>query len=388
MRKFLLCLLLLMFSTDSTETGAETHARFLFIGDIMAHQQQLDAARNKSGSFDFSPQFKRVKPLLENEFLVGNLETVFAGTAKKLNYSGYPMFNTPDSLTYSLKDLGVDLLTLANNHIFDRGAAGARRTTEVLDSADLKWIGLGVGDVVSNDAIMLENNGIKAAFINHSYGSNLWPKSNDVHLNVINEADLTQSLTRARALSPDIIIACFHWGNEYQFSPSIHQKNAADITFNNGADLIIGTHPHVLQPIEIRVSSEDDSVKAIAWSLGNFVSFQRTLPRERTCILAAEFVKDDEGVTRLAKISIAPLYVIAPGSKRTWVTYAGTDENTIGKLDFEGVSKTQLRSTQTIGQAVLDFLGAGSEADEYGFYTVWDETSPDVLPKSRRKSPR
>ena len=388
MRKFLLCLLLLMFSTDSNKTGAETRARFLFIGDIMAHQQQLDAARNKSGSFDFSPQFKRVKPLLENEFLVGNLETVFAGTAKKLNYSGYPMFNTPDSLTYSLKDLDVDLLTLANNHIFDRGAAGARRTTEVLDSADLKWIGLGVGDVVSNDAIMLENNGIKAAFINHSYGSNLWPKSNDVHLNVINEADLTQSLTRARALSPDIIIACFHWGNEYQFSPSIHQKNAADITFNNGADLIIGTHPHVLQPIEIRVSSEDNSVKAIAWSLGNFVSFQRTLPRERTCILAAEFVKDDEGVTRLAKISIAPLYVIAPGSKRTWVTYAGTDENTIGKLDFEGVSKTQLRSTQTIGQAVLDFLGTGSEADEYGFYTVWDETSPDVLPKSRRKSPR
>mgnify|MGYP002623634340 CR=1 FL=1 len=388
MRKFLLCLLLLMFSTDSNKTGAETRARFLFIGDIMAHQQQLDAARNKSGSFDFSPQFKRVKPLLENEFLVGNLETVFAGTAKKLNYSGYPMFNTPDSLTYSLKDLGVDLLTLANNHIFDRGAAGARRTTEVLDSADLKWIGLGVGDVVSNASIMLENNGIKAAFINHSYGSNLWPKSNDVHLNVINEADLTQSLTRARALSPDIIIACFHWGNEYQFSPSIHQKNAADITFNNGADLIIGTHPHVLQPIEIRVSSEDNSVKAIAWSLGNFVSFQRTLPRERTCILAAEFVKDDEGVTRLAKISIAPLYVIAPGSKRTWVTYAGTDENTIGKLDFEGVSKTQLRSTQTIGQAVLDFLGAGSEADEYGFYTVWDETSPDVLPKSRRKSPR
>ena len=377
-----------MFSTDSTETRAETRARFLFIGDIMAHQQQLDAARTKSGSFDFSPQFKRIKPLLENEFLVGNLETVFAGTGKKLNYAGYPMFNTPDSLTDTLKDLDVDLLTLANNHIFDRGAVGARRTTEVLDSADLKWIGLGVGDIVSNDAIILDNNGIKAAFINHSYGSNLWPKSNDVHLNLINSADLTQSLERARALSPDIIIACFHWGYEYHFSPSIHQKNAAEISFNNGADLIIGTHPHVLQPIEIRVSSEDNRVKAVAWSLGNFVSFQRTLPRERTCILAVEFVKDDEGVTRLAKISVAPLYVIAPGSKRTWVTYAGTDENTISKLDFEGVSRQQLHNTRTIGQAVLDFLGAGNEADEYGFYTIWDETSPDILPKSRRKTPK
>ena len=384
MRKIFVCLILLLCSVTA---NAETRARFLFIGDIMAHQQQLDAANHK-GVYDFSPQFKRVKPLLENEFLIGNLETVFAGTNKKLRYSGYPMFNTPDSLTDSLNDLGVDLLTLANNHIFDRGAAGARRTIEILNSADLNWVGLGLDDVPSNDAVLLENNGIKAAFINHSYGSNLWPKSNDVHLNVINEADLTQSLERARALSPDIIIACFHWGYEYHFSPSIHQKNAAEISFNNGADLIIGTHPHVLQPIEIRIDSNDNKVKAVAWSLGNFVSFQRTLPRERTCILAAEFVKDDENNTRLAKISVAPLYVIAPGSKRTWVTYAGNDEDTISKLDFEGISKSQINNLRNIGHAVLDFLGAGNEADEYGFYTIWDEFSPDVLPVSRRKSPK
>ena len=188
---------------------AETRARFLFIGDIMAHQQQLDAARYKGkdkalrNTYDFSPQFRRVKPLFSDTFLVGNLETVFAGTQqgkRKINYSGYPMFNTPDSLIDTLSnDLEVDLLTLANNHIFDKGAEGARRTTEVLDSADLAWTGLGLDDIPSNDAYILENDGITAAFVNYTYGSNLWPKDNkDVHLNTISDKNIIAGLERDR----------------------------------------------------------------------------------------------------------------------------------------------------------------------------------------------
>lgn len=376
-----------IFLADNSKIFAETRARFLFIGDIMAHQQQLDAARHKD-FYDFSPQFRRIKPLIENSFVVGNLETTFSGTeknGKKLKYSGYPTFNTPDILADLLKSMDIDLLTLANNHIFDKGAAGARRTTEILDSADLTWVGLGLDDVFSNDAVILENDGIKAAFINHSYGSNLWPKSSDVHLNVINDKDLITSLERAKNLSPDIIIACFHWGNEYQLKPNVHQKKAADTAFNNGADLIIGTHPHVLQPVEIKNLSGD--FKAVAWSLGNFVSFQRTLPRERTCILAAEFAKENDK-TRLTKISVAPLWVIAPGQKRTEITYAGTDENTIASLDMTGLSKNQIVKLQNIGKNILDFLGAQDEVDEYGFYTLWREESADVLPEQRRKSPK
>ena len=377
---------------------AETRARFLFIGDIMAHQQQLDAARYKGrdkalrNTYDFSPQFRRVKPLFSDTFLVGNLETVFAGTQqgkRKINYSGYPMFNTPDSLIDTLSnDLEVDLLTLANNHIFDKGAEGARRTTEVLDSADLAWTGLGLDDIPSNDAYILENDGITAAFVNYTYGSNLWPKDNkDVHLNTISDKNIIAGLERAKTLKPDIIIACFHWGNEYHFKPSTHQINAANTAFDNGADLLIGTHPHVLQPVEVRID-ENNNVKAVAWSLGNFVSFQRTLPRERTYILSAEFVKDDSGNTRLAKLGAAPLYVVAPGQKRTEVTYSGTDENTIEKLDFKGLSKSMLAKIRKTGKAVLEFLGAREEVDEYGFYTLWTEEEPEKLPVSKRKSPR
>ena len=283
-------------------------------------------------------------------------------------------------------DLEVDLLTLANNHIFDRGNAGAKRTAQALDSADIPWVGLGVGDVPSNDAILLDNNGIRAAFVNHTYGSNEWPKSRDVHLNVIASQDIHYSIARAKTMSPDVIIALFHWGNEYHFSPNVHQKRAADWAFGEGATLIVGTHPHVLQPVEVRTGSDD--VKAVAWSLGNFVSFQRTLPRERSMILAADFVKDDEGVTRLAGLSCVPLYVVAPGRKRTEVTYAGTEKAVIESLDFGGLSKAQVNSLRGIGRAVLEFLGAQKVSDDYGFSVLWREESADVLPVSRRKSPR
>ena len=380
MKKFLLLTMLLICSC----AYGETRARFLFIGDIMVHDQQLDAARRKNGTYDFTPSFRRIKPVFEGEFLVGNLETVFAGTGKKLRYAGFPFFNTPDVFTENLTgDLGVDLLTLANNHIFDRGANGARRTVAVLNSADIPCIGLGLDDVPSNDAIILDNNGIRTAFINHSYGSNEWPKSSDVHLNVYGEADIVQSMKRARALSPDVIIALFHWGNEYHYKPNVHQKKAADIAMREGATLVVGTHPHVLQPVEVIVSED---VKAVAWSLGNFVSFQRTRPRERSIILSAEFVKT-EGTTRLSRLSIAPLYVIAPGSKRTEVTYAGSNETLIKTLNFEGLSKSQVNNLRAIGRSVNEFLGAQKVFDENGFNVLWREESPDILPKSKRKSP-
>ena len=389
MRKvFVVGMVLLMCGT----AFAETRARFLFIGDIMVHDQQLDAA--KSGdTYDFSPSFRRVKPLLQGKFLVGNLETVLAGTGKQLKYAGFPFFNTPDVFTENLSnDLEVDLLTLANNHIFDMGFAGARRTVQVLKSADIPCIGLGLDSIPSNDAIVLDNNGIRAAFINHSYGSNEQPRRNkpplstDVHLNVIASRDIRQSMTRAKALSPDVIIALFHWGNEYHFSPNVHQKRAADWAFNEGATLIVGTHPHVLQPVEVRKTSGD--VKAVAWSLGNFVSFQRTLPRERSIILAADFVKNDEGSTRLAGLGCVPLYVVAPGRKRTEVTYAGSEESVIEGLDFSGLSKSQVNNLRGIGRIVLDFLGAQKVSDDYGYSVLWREESGDVLPMSRRKSPR
>ena len=123
--------------------GAKETARLVFIGDIMAHVEQLEAAK-RPDSWNFAPQFRRIKPLLKNAFVVGNFETVMAG--EKAKYTGYPMFNTPDTLADALKDAGVGAVTLATNHILDRREAGAERTARVLDEADILCVGLRNGD--------------------------------------------------------------------------------------------------------------------------------------------------------------------------------------------------------------------------------------------------
>ena len=404
MRKIFLSLILILILFNAAAAQTES-ARLLFIGDIMAHDQQLKAAKTKNNNYNFRPQFRRVKPLFEDEFAVGNLETVFAGDNKK--YSGYPLFNTPDILIEDLKDsLGIDFLTLANNHIFDKGEAGARRTAEILENAEVPWTGLGLdikddaGEIIKsipeNNAVLINYNNLKFAFINLTYGSNLNFAMQDVKLNIISHKNIEQAVNNAKALEPDIIIACFHWGNEYQFKPSAAQQDAADYALECGADLIIGTHPHVLQPVEIR-DYDTSSPKVIAWSLGNFVSFQRTLPRERSIILAVEFSKDlnnnraePRRAAKITRVSAAPLYVIAPGSFKTEVTYAGFDNKTISKLDFKNISKNNLAKLKTVGKAVLEFLGVNNleQADEYGFYTLWDESEPDNLPIAKRKSPK
>lgn len=374
--------------------GFPLRARALFVGDIMAHRQQLATAeaRDADGTkyWDFRPQFLRVKPLLAGDALVvGNLETTFAGEHR--GYAGYPSFNTPDALADALTDLGVDLVTLANNHILDRGAEGARRTTEVLDRAGLPWTGLGLDGVPRNDALLMEHGGLRWAFVNYSYGSNRTLSSSDVQLNVISDAAISEGLARAWALRPDIVVACFHWGNEYQFVPSIHQKKAAEAALSGGAHLVIGTHPHVLQPMEVRMDhsgSGPAEARLVAWSLGNFVSFQRTLPRERSCVLAIDVEKpsEREGV-RLVRVSVAPTrvsLVLRGRGRRAEVVYAGTG----GSFNHFGLSPSERERNLSAGRSVLEFLGAWDEPDTKGFYTLWSAEDPLRLPVPRRKSPK
>ena len=373
-----LCVFLCARAAGATET-----ARLVFIGDIMAHAEQLEAAK-RPGFWDFTPQFRRIKPLLKNAFVVGNFETVMAG--EKAKYTGYPMFNTPDALAEALKDAGVGAVTLATNHILDRREAGAERTMSVLDEAGILYTGLRNGDA-GYEPLVAEHAGVDMAFLNYSYGSNM-PASKvlspDIRLNVISSGAVSEGLRAARAVSPDILIACFHWGNEYQFKPTASSKDTAELCLENGADIVIGTHPHVLQPIEIFKTG--GRTKLVAWSLGNFVSNQRTLPRERSAILAVDVEKTGES-TEIKRVSVAPVWVSSRrnGGKRLFeVVYAGTG----GKFNHCGLPASELKKARAAGKKVLDFLGARDEPDEDGFYTLWDAVSPDVLPKGTLKSPK
>ncbi|MDR1035587.1 MAG: CapA family protein [Deltaproteobacteria bacterium] len=306
--------------------------RVIFLGDIMTHGQQLKYARTKDG-YDFTRQFARIKPFLRKAMVVGNLETTFSGAERK--FTGFPSFNTPDELADALVGLGVHVLTLANNHMLDRGVSGIERTVEVLNRHGIHWTGISDREIAPGQPLLVEYGGLRWAMVNFTYGSNS-PSSGKnergIALNVISEEGVRASVRAAKALNPDVTVALFHWGNEYQYRPAAAQVKTAELAAAEGADLVIGTHPHVLQPITIIPTDRGRTL--VAYSLGNFIANQIKVPRERAAVLAVEFEKLPEGGARLMRASVAPTFVSSSCQKGAGCTiqllYGGKTPEPVG----------------------------------------------------------
>jgi poly-gamma-glutamate synthesis protein (capsule biosynthesis protein) len=366
----------------SSASADTIKARVVFVGDIMVHTEQLEAARYET-SWDFRPQFRRVRPLFWKALAVANLETVFAGDT--YGFEGYPVFNTPDELASALSDLEIDIVTLANNHILDMGYDTAERTADVLDNAGIFWTGLSTQDD-PDEPLVVEYAGLRWAFVNFSYGSNnkTTPASGDLRLNIISEKAVVSALQWAASYEPDVTVAVLHWGLEYQYAPARSQRNIAALCVQNGADIVVGSHPHVLQPFEI--TSGDKGYAAVAYSLGNFISFLRNAPSERSVVLAVEIEKNEGERARISRVSVAPTWVSARdanGRRIIEVVYAGTG----GPFNHSGLPETELVSARYAGERVLEFLGASGQPDKEGFYTLWDAASPDATPRPARETP-
>ncbi|MCL1940737.1 MAG: CapA family protein, partial [Synergistaceae bacterium] len=222
--------------------------RLIFTGDIMTHAQQLETADRGGGNYDFSPQFEKIRHLLSGDLVIGNFETTLAGA--KRGYSGYPTFNTPDGLADELKNTGFNVLLLANNHIYDKGVSGLKRTIEELDSRGFSTTGAwgAPSKSVDNSPLLIETKGIVFGIFNYTYGSNIpfdESKRAETHLNIIDEPSIRKDIRYLKNNGADFIIATFHWGNEYQPKPSKRQRDVAAVCFEEGADIIVGTHPHI-----------------------------------------------------------------------------------------------------------------------------------------------
>ena len=298
-------------------------------GDAMSHMPQTrDAYDRQAGAYDYKPMIRFAKPWIEQaDYAVVNLETTFAGGP---DYSGFPAFNTPDALGDALKDAGFDLVSTANNHCLDRGYDGMVRTLDVLDNLGLAHVGTyrsAVERAAQNGVHVADVGGIKVAFLSYTYGTNGIPLSkshpdtvNILHTDymsdaqVLDTARIADDLAAAEALSPDLIAVIVHWGVEYQTTQNDHQEEIADFLFDHGADVILGSHPHVLQPMETRALTDRDGTTHtgfVCWSLGNFISSQNDEYTDTTVVLNLELTKNpNTGATDVTKVGYVPLYML------------------------------------------------------------------------------
>ena len=308
-------------NNNSEETPTDTTFTLTAIGDIMCHNTQyIDAYNDETGEYDFSYVFDDISLYTKTaDICVGNLETTFAG--EDVGYSSYPTFNTPDSLAYELKDIGVDVLSTAGNHALDKGFNGLSRTIDVLNNADISHLGTYKSKEEQDKTLIKYVKGIKIAFVNFTYGTNGIPIPSDKPycVNLIDENLMKEQIDRAKEEEPDIIIACMHWGTEYKTTPSSTQEQLADFLFKNGVDIILGTHPHVLEPMEKRtVTLDDGSTKDgfVIYSLGNFIADQNAEYTRDSIILNIDITKHTDGKITIDNYEYVPIYMYKDTSKK------------------------------------------------------------------------
>ncbi len=261
----------------------------LFAGDIMGHDSQIAAARiDSSNSYNYASCFSYIKPYIEAADLsVANLEVTLAGPP----YKGYPQFSSPDELAVAVKDCGFDVLLTTNNHTCDRGRIGIVRTLDVLDSLNITHTGTfrDSAEFRTKYPLFVEVKGLKLAFLNYTYGTNGLATPKGTIVNRIDKKQIINDIKTAKSGNPDMIVACMHWGIEYDTMPDNEQIQLATMLKNQGVSLIIGSHPHVLQPMQF----DADANQLVVYSLGNFVSAQRTAPRDGAAIVNVKLTKRD-----------------------------------------------------------------------------------------------
>lgn len=256
------------------------------VGDIMFHDAQLESAYDEENdTYHFIPVFEEVKPILSKaDITIGNLETTLAGPER--GFSGYPLFNSPDETIDAIKNAGFDILTTANNHSLDTGIDGLQRTIKVLREKGIDFVG--TADNEDQSRVLIKDvDGIKLAFLAYTESTNgLGDQySNDqLHrmLNVMEKENIMQDIEEAKSLDADLIITYMHWGTEYMEEPNEKQIEYAHMLAEAGVDIILGSHPHVIQPSE--VIETDDHETFVVYSMGNFISNQRqeTVGNNRT----------------------------------------------------------------------------------------------------------
>lgn len=275
---------------EESEINRYDKVKLSMVGDILVHDTQLSSQYDEvTKQYDFKNNFKYIKKYIEKaDVAIANFETVLGGDKEK--YRGFPTFNSPDSIADALKYAGFDMFTTANNHILDCGLDGLIRTNTVLKEKGFQVLGTRENDT-DNGYIVAEINNIKIGFTNYTFetgrkgnrktlNSVPMPAGADKLLDSFNYGNLDKDLEEMKLRIGDMksqgaefIVFFMHWGDEYERQPNINQKKLAQSLSDIGVDVIIGGHPHVLQPMDV-LQSKSGKKTFVAYSMGNFLSNQ------------------------------------------------------------------------------------------------------------------
>lgn len=263
----------------------------LFIGDVMGHDEQIWSAENRENhTFNYDNVFQYIKPVISDaDIAIANFEVTLAGPP----YMGYPQFSSPAALAAACKNAGIDYLVSANNHAADRGSKGIISTINKLDSLGIPHTGTFINPE-SRDSLspmIIHKNGTSFALLNYTFSTNGIVVPQPVIVNMLDKDLITSDVKKAKLMKPDFIILFLHWGTEYDTIPSKTQTDLARYFKSIGVDLVIGSHPHVIQRMERVKDSISNKDDVVVYSLGNFISNQRKPKTDGGSIVRIELTK-------------------------------------------------------------------------------------------------
>lgn len=279
------------------------------MGDMMMHSAQIGNAFRGGDRYDFRSYFKALEERISNaDLAIANMEFTLAGEP----YSGYPAFSAPDSYAEYLADCGFDVFLAANNHIFDKGSEGAARTLEkyrdIGRSHRIRYCGLAMDEYDRKQTypLILKVKGMVISIVNCTYGTNLGAERNWPKVNYMNDRTrLKEALEDSE--EADFILVLPHWGNEYELTHSRQQRETAEWLIENGADMIIGTHPHVAQDCEVLGGVQ------VAYSLGNAVSNMSAPNTQAGLMATVRLVRESNGDISASPVEFTWLWCSRPG---------------------------------------------------------------------------
>ena len=324
-------------------TVEDSVIKLVMVGDMLMHTPVNETGVMEDGNIDFSHLFTYTEKMIQGaDLALVNQEVILGG--EELGISGYPAFNTYQELGDDLVDAGFDVVLHATNHALDKGKKGLLNCLSYWDSTHPEIVVLGIQDTAEeqDEIYIYEENGISIAILNYTYGTNGIPLPEDMPfaVNMMDKEQMSEDIERAKAQA-DFVVVCPHWGTEYVLEETDYQRNFTDFMLDCGVDLVLGTHPHVIEPVKM-LEDENGHQMLVYYSLGNYVnctSSDKSDIGKRMLGAMAEVTisKDIDGEVYISEYGAQPL-----------VTYVSEDQSEITVYPLEQFTDEMALSSHTV----------------------------------------